>query len=1148
MSTLRQIAGRVQSATGLFGWLRDMTSSRDRRLLRWATECADFAGQIDCHRLSDSELRAELQNATMQPESAASLSRAIAAASVAMERRLGAWRVFDDESVPEAIRKCFELADSVIESTTDVGRTIDALKASLDEREIVRGVVRARSMLGTVQPADVSLPASFYDAIRALDPDDILRFTPTCEQMITAALLLRRVVVEMDAGEGKTVAAGLAAIVAAAAGRSVHVVTANDYLASRDAEWLSPVYASLGLGIDVILSSMEDDERRLAYAREIVYATAREIGFDYLRDNLMLPPARPVQGPLDTVIVDEADHVLIDQDQTPLIISGEQADDLGGFQSAIDAIARLLALHDKQVRLAEANVLFAGSEYADVAEDLAMLYAADPESKVLRDAVARHGTARHQLMAKLDDMHDDLGVGGYEDRFYFVTDSARSSVRFTQRGEEFIAHELGRSDSSPSKFMDDPWVRPVLTDVTTANFNRAEADQSQWDATLGMAHQLLRAYTLFKRDIDYIVSDGRVVIVDPMNGRLLPDNRYLHGLQAALEAKEGLEPRPEAETIAQITVSGFISRYERVSGLTGTASEAQDEFDRTYDLETVKVAPTHPKRRVDHVPEIHATNEYVQTALIEQVDKWRSIGRPVLIGTVSVRQSEEISDQLHRAGIEHRLLNAVTSDWEAQIVRGAGRLGAVTVATNMAGRGTDIIIEDGLDSRIIAACLDRISSVLAAQPEATIELRCDTREEAGIITDAADNAGFRVSRAWGGSESNTVRISRSLCTAEGSEDCDAIDFGLGLSVIGVALHQSARAERQLRGRAGRQGAFGASRILVSVQEDPIAFSRQAPQLNRLAVSRAPGSGHLFWRCSAWGGWFDRLTTNGNKAVTVRPGLMTEAINGYRGSDGAAIQSSSHAVRPEPVEGPPTAETRSKALRRRSTSSRVSRLLRTLQDEAAANQRAAHESARDYTAVLENQTLSYYRARQSILSDATWRHSCDDMARTWSERFVSRWFSDLPEIGYLPVFEGLVEHLWSELGIDCVGLFGAGEVAISIALSEMLTDRLADGRSALGDETHADRARSILVGTADQLWPGHLSHLRDVALSAAIAGPTHRMAATHFAEFARDAYRELMTAAWDEAMPLILTMHFEEHNASIAESHTPVSEEILSLLA
>ena len=1072
MSILRETIDLIKGATALLGWLRERSASPDERALRRAARCADLADAAgpDCRRLSDAELRSELQAVSRRPESLASISQALTLAGVAMERRLGAWRAFDREQVPDSLLHCYELAN---EPATRASQVFDDLSLPAEEREVMRGIVRGREMLETIQPADVALPGSFYEALAALDAGSELRFTPTREQTISAALLLRGAIVEMDAGEGKTVSAGLAAIVAASSGRSVHVVTANDYLAQRDADWLTPVYSSLGISVDAVLSSMEDDERRLAYGRQVVYSTAREIGFDYLRDNLRLPPELPVQGPLDTVIVDEADHVLIDQDRTPLIISGEEAEDSGGFRSAHDAVEQLLALHAKQVRLAEANVLFDTDE-ARAGEDHAMLYAADPESAVLRDAVAKSGMSRHKLMAMLDEMHDEPGTGAYEQRFYYVTDATRSSVRFTQRGEEFLAHLLGQPQSDSPQLRDDPWTGPDLTDLAQRNVDGKSTDQSRWEAALGMVHQLLRAHTLFKRDIDYVVADGRVVIVDPMNGRLLPDNRYLHGLQAALEAKEGLDPRSETETIAQITVSGLISRYARVSGLTGTATEARDEFDRTYGLETVKVAPTHPKRRVDEAPEIFASNQDLQAAMIDQVNNWRTIGRPVLIGTVSVRQSEEISELLNRAGIEHSLLNAVTSEWEAKIVRDAGQFGAMTVSTNMAGRGTDIIIEPGLGDQIVTACLDRVTAILAERPKSTVALRCGTSEEAELIAEAAAQTGLRVSRAWDGSKTKTVRVSNTLCVAELVDDRDTIEFGLGLCVIGVALHQSGRVDRQLRGRAGRQGAFGASKVLASLQEDPIAFSRQAPTLNRLArIASAHDSG---------------------------------------------------------------------------PNTRIGRSLRQLQEEAAADRRAAHEASRDYTAVLEHQTLTYYRARQLILTDAAWSDSCEDMARTWAEQFVSERFGEVYKVGYLTVFEKLVARLWSDLGIDCDGLFGAGEVAISDALTELLTGRLAEIRVQLGDDAYDDHSRTLLVRAADQLWPGHLSHLRDVALSTAIAGPTHREAAAHFAGFARDAYRELVSAAWRRALPEILTLHFEGHGQPPSEKPTPVSEEILSLLA
>ena len=1049
--------------------------------LRWAASCAELVANVDVTRMSDADLRTELRALGAAPDvltAAPTLARALAIVSAAMQRRLGAWRIFDIDDLPGPVTgplgRCLETARSIGESACSASRTADPadldfvdtaeflseLEARLDrhrlsasQREIVRWLAYAGEKRRLSQPDEISLPSTFYDAVRHLDSDGSLRFEPTSEQTVTAALLVRGLIVEMDAGEGKTVAAGLAAAVTAATGRTVHILTANDYLALRDADWLAPVYESLGLSVEAVLSSMDDDERRHSYAHQVVYTTAREVGFDYLRDNLKLPRERPVRGSLDAAIVDEADHVLIDQNRTPLIISGAEVGDLNGFHRVHQTVRELVQLHASEVARV-ADVVSKASDDGALDAELATLYAADPDNPVLRQVAARSGVDRQHLIATLEDLVDSHISYAYEQRFFLINDPRTSSVRFTDRGEALVAGGFGSASGVSARSADSP-----------------PRERHRHEAMFSIAHQFLRAYTLFKRDVDYVVIEDHVVLVDQLNGRLLPDNRYMHGLQAALEAKEGLPPRPELETLAQTTITGFMGLYTRVSGLTGTAVEARDEFIRDYGLHTVRVPPSHPSRREDHAPRVFPTTVRQQKAVVEEVQHWQSLGRPVLVGTSSVQQSQEIGCLLSRAGVRHNLLNAVNSESEAQIVRDAGRFGAVTVATNMAGRGTDIVLEPGLDQRILKACRRLIEDLISQRESTRIELRCDSREEAALVGTALSGIeGTTVSVADGHNEA-TVLVVHGMVEAHSI----VLEFGLGLCVVGTALNPTSRVDRQLRGRAGRQGAFGASKLLVSAQDNPIAFSRQAESLPELMAPATPPIGHR-------------------------------------------------------------------------VSGRVARLLSEVQSEGEADDKAASALYRDYSAVLEAQTLEYYRARRRVFHSEEWFDRCVEMAGRWADDLVSQTFNRWAESNYVSAFEGLSDQLWTDLALDCGPLFGAGRAVLATELGVMLAQRLDEARSSAGATRFDELSKLALVTASDELWPGLLSHLRDVALSDAIYGPTHRSAVAQFTRQAHAAYKDFISSAWSEAFPRLLTLHFEERLLSGPDTVIPVQEEILSILA
>ena len=1032
--SMKALANTIRKSS-VFGLL----SSSDNRSLKWAEKCADRAISHDFSRLSDRQLRNEFYASN-------ELARTLSIASTTVNRRLGVWQIFEMSAEFEDFARFHDIADQVIETAhfsdsikyftepdfSDTPAFEEMLGRSLDDngligqyRAIVRGLVFAAERRKTALPEHISLSADFYKAIAELDERHKLKFTPTRQQVIAAALLTRGIIVEMDAGEGKTISTVLAVLAYAAQGSRVHVLTSNDYLAQRDAEWLEPVYESLGVSVAPVISPMDEDERRMAYARTVVYSTVREVGFDFLKDNLKLPPDKPIQFGIENAIVDEADHVLIDQHRTPLIISGNETADIATVEKSHGVIRQLLDLHSRQVAQAEQE-LNSGACPDDDAE-LAMLYAANPDNDTLKRITTQRGDSRQRLLTELADIEDTASAQDFENRYYYRVDSHTRTVRLTERGEACIDASLG-----------------------TANSDRRWAAHSQ-------AHQFLRAYTLFTRDVDYIVDDDGVVLVDPFNGRLLPDNRYLHGLQIALEAKEGLPPTPDAETLAQITIPGLMGRYQQVSGLSGTAIEAQDDFLRDYGLPVVRIEPSEPSHRTEFPPEIHNNTEAQHSAILAEVEHWHSLGRPVLIGTTSVVESEDISSLLRDNDVPHNLLNAVNSEREAQIIRDAGEFGAVTVATNMAGRGTDILLKPDLNQRILRAAKSMVSN----QPRSNFSIDCATSAEASLLAHELDTSDkFEISLTGVA----TVEV-KPMCSYLAPENKKS--FGLGLCVIGVSLNGSSRIDRQLKGRAGRQGAFGASKLIVSSQDDPIAFSRQANSIR-----------------------------SANATNTRRVPILVQSI----------------------------------------------------QSESDADERWRSALSRDYSSVVETQTLSFYHWRRELLASNVWRQSRSDSVVSWAIEFISSEFDSISETGYETVFDQIQSQLWTNIGIDCEWMYGLGKTELSAQLAATVLDAVDDISRQFEYEEFDHLARNAQVETADKLWPQHLNHLQDVALSCAIAGPTHRAAVGEFIEQAHSSFQAFLDDVNREVVPSILALDTAGERRNQTEQPIVIGNEILSVLA
>ncbi len=498
-------------------------------------------------------------------------------------------------------------------------------------------------------------------------------------QIFGGLVLLRNKIAEMKTGEGKTLVSTLPISLMALYKKGVHVVTVNEYLAKRDAEWMSPIYEFLGLEVGLIHSSQDPLDKAAAYQKDITYGTNNEFGFDYLRDNMAVSSEQLVQGELFYSVIDEVDSILVDEARTPLIISGKVSDSTKWY-----------------------------SDFTKI-------------------------------------------VKGMKKEVHYEIDEAKKQVHTTEVGVEYVESKLGISN---------------LYENTQTNF-------------IHYLTATLRAKTIFTKDVDYIVSDGQIKIVDEFTGRVLEGRRYSDGLHQALEAKENVKIQDENQTLASITYQNYFRMYENLAGMTGTAKTEEEEFVQIYNLEVIEIPTNLPIQRMDQQDAVYKTNTAKLDAVIEDIKIRNEKGQPILLGTVSVEASEEISKILTSKGIVHNVLNAKNHKQEAHIIAQAGRLGAVTVATNMAGRGVDI--------------------KLGGNPE-------EMAIQQQINENQQDNPSFL--------ESKVLQFESQVQ----EEKQKVIELG-GLYVLGTERHESRRIDNQLRGRSGRQGDPGESRFYISLQDD-----------------------------------------------------------------------------------------------------------------------------------------------------------------------------------------------------------------------------------------------------------------------------------------------------------------------------------------
>ena len=710
--------------------------------------------------------------------------------------------------------------------------------------------------------ADGLLPECFAIVAEAVDRRLGLRASD--EQLLAGTHLFRGRVVQMDAGEGKTVAAAFPAALHALMGRPVHVITANDYLADRDARLLALVYESLDLSVGSLLQHKEEGERRHVYRRDIVYGAMRELGFDYLRDNLKSDPAQRVQRESGlsgaVAIVDEVDHALIDEAFTPMIISGNPT---GSSRTAIRANPAVAEMIRAQQGVARelAGELEATNAKSYV-QALARLLLAQPDNPVLQRRFSANPRSLKQAWGMAEE-HDPELIAG----LYYAIHPGSRFVTLTEKGREFLEQRLGPFYEGPESGSTLPERNLPLMERR----RRAGRVARTLSRRYGLGNQVLqslRARLLLKRDVDYLVDGDGVALIDPHTGRPKPDNIYQHGLQAAVEAKEGVTVRPDSETLAWISVSGYVNLYGRVSGITGTASPAAGEFRRKYGLEVTVVPPVKPPMRAILPPKVFLTREDKLAAVADEVALRHRMGQPVLAATRTVEQSEELSSELDRLGIPHQLLNAVTTHAEARIVRDAGRFGAVTVSTPMAGRGTDIVVEPGLNERLVQHCANEVRRLLIGEAR-VVDVICPSQEQAEVLRLELESSGqFDIADGL----DDGLRVAP-LGVRENSE-VRRLEFALGLCVIGTEIYDSRRVELQLRGRSGRQGEFGLAQTFLSL-EDRLVNLDADRMLKLPACRRTDAAGRVCYAGPEVTRRIERLQAAADREGEVQRSLMQD---------------------------------------------------------------------------------------------------------------------------------------------------------------------------------------------------------------------------------------------------------------------------------
>jgi len=613
-------------------------------------------------------------------------------------------------------------------------------------------------------------------------------------QLIGGVVLHQGKIAEMATGEGKTLVATLPMYLNALTGKGVHLVTVNDYLARRDAEWMGEIFKFLGLTVGCIQNQMDNATRRVQYSCDITYGTNNEFGFDYLRDNMAIRLEDRVQRGHNYAIVDEVDSVLIDEARTPLIISGPvQAapERYGEMKPLVEQLVKKQTVSVNRM-LSEAEELLEKGEEYEAGEKFLAVQRGAPRNKRLLKLIKEKGVAKLIRQVESDYLRDKK-LHELDNLLHFSIDEREHTVNLNELGRSMLSpqdqqlfvipdiveglHQIDSDESLPTQ----------EKQKKKEELYRLHAERSEKVHNIA---SLLKAYSLFEKDVDYVVQDGKVLIVDEFTGRLMPGRRYSEGLHQAIEAKEGVKVEGDTQTWATITLQNYFRLYEKLAGMTGTAVTEAGEFWEIYKLDVTAIPTNEPVRRLDFDDVIYRTKREKYNAIIDEIIECYNAKRPVLVGTISVEVSETLSRMLKRVGIPHNVLNAKYHQQEAEIVAQAGQPGAVTIATNMAGRGTDIKLGPGV--------VKSRGCRLIAEPTDEYVEKCPYLEELNCYEKVP----------------------------------------CGLHIMGTERHEARRIDRQLRGRSGRQGDPGSSRFYMSLEDDLMRLfgsERIAAIMDRLGV-------------------------------------------------------------------------------------------------------------------------------------------------------------------------------------------------------------------------------------------------------------------------------------------------------------------------
>ncbi len=887
-------------------------------------------------------------------------------------------------------------------------------------------------------------------------------------------------------------------------GRGVHLVTVNDYLARRDAQWMGQIYEFLGMTVGVVHEGIEpySPRRKQQYLADITYGTNNAFGFDYLRDNMAVSPDGVVQREHFYAIIDEVDSVLIDEARTPLIISGPVESNISEhFVRWNPAVRHLVSLQTRQSAklLAEAKRLWdeagklesegeggkADEKRREAAIKLLLVKRSTPKNpqflKLIKEPDILKAVNRVEAEYLMDKKMHEL-----DERLYFVVDEHENSINLMERGRDELA-KYARVD--PEVF-----VLPDLADEMSqieGDERLSERKKAELKAKLykkfaqrgEINHaitQLLKAYVLFARDVDYVVQQGKVIIVDEFTGRLMPGRRYSEGLHQALEAKEGVRVEGETQTYATITLQNYFRMYRKLAGMTGTAATEAAEFWEIYKLDVVQIPTNRPVRRVDFNDRVYLTKREKFAAVMEEIEYYHKRGQPVLVGTVSVEVSETLSRMLSRKKIPHSVLNAKHHQKEAEIVALAGQPGAVTIATNMAGRGTDIKLGVGVVKAYELVFLPKLeklakevlggkSFLFVAENEevlrnlaslcrdAGIEFRTFTLRESAPETVAkylsepgrvALFSGFELAKAIPEGGYEVVRFPKPKCAIntktpdewtcpKDPKECIKAGVPCGLHIIGTERHEARRIDNQLRGRAGRQGDPGSSRFFLSLQDDLM-----------------------------------RLYAGGDRAYN-----MIKRLNPPEG---------------EPIEHPI-----------------ITRQIAAAQKRVEAQNFAIRKRLLEYDDVMNRQREVIYTLRRNVLFGGNLKPEYKRLIREFCEDLVEQYTDpDVPPEGW--DWQGLTGEFAKVFLVRYEPEDEANppeDLVDELVAAAMRAYELKE--NILGEDVCRKLERAAMLATIDQLWKEHLRALDEIKEGSYLAAYAQRDPLVEYKKEAYEAFERLM---------------------------------------